>query len=88
MMRWRWRRRLARRFSAIVEDAVLVADQTTSGDSIDLDAVARITAEVNGTPELAPAIASQLRALLSAAAQSRGSEIDRLLREEGTIGPP
>lgn len=71
----------------ILEDATLVAAQTTSGDSIDLDAVARITAEVNGTPELASAIASQLRALLSAAAQSRGSETDRPLREEETIGP-
>lgn len=78
---------LVRLFPEVVDDASAVADQARHGAAIDLDAVARITATVNGTAELAPLLADQLREVLRDVTMFGDDSMDRLLIEEEPIGP-
>lgn len=74
-------------FPDVLDDASAVADQANRGVEIDLDAVARITATVNGAPDLAPLLADQLREVLGGTTTADRELMDRLMTEEEQIGP-
>lgn len=78
---------LVRLFPDVLDDASAVADQAHRGVEIDLDAVARITATMNGEPDLAPLLADQLREVLGDVTTADRGVMDRLMTEEEQIGP-